>query len=386
MDEISAEEQARLEKALRKHRKTLGAFPNVHNVDVGFEYANGVPTGALALRVHVTEKKPNTRLKRIERVPDEIDGIPVDVITYNPVPHAIPRENRFDPIIGGVQMMNTSKSTAGTLGMIVFDRDTLEPLALSNWHLMLQDPAMPGDIMAQPSGLDILGGVLRYDRALDCAVCVLGGRTWSLEIYGIDPPSGQRDPRLGMKVVKSGLTTGVTWGVIEGVNAKTFTIVPDDPGMPELSLAGDSGSIWVDRPDGLAIGLHKAGNDESIPGGTERATAVRMGPVSDKLKVLIFDGLAAGTAWIGGSCRVLARTAPNAQCTIEVRYPSGRRSNALGLAPKRADGNGWVEWTWRIGTSTARKPGIDWLDATVTLGGTTRSVRRKLEGHTSTEG
>jgi hypothetical protein len=189
-----------------------------------------------------------------------------------------------------------------------------------------------------------------------------------------------------MKVVKSGLTTGITWGVIEGVNATTFTIVPDDPGMPEVSLGGDSGSIWVDRPGGLAIGLHSRGNDETIAGGTERATAIRMSAVSSKLKILVFDGLTASTAWIGANCRVLARTAPLAQCSILVIYPSGRRSSAAGLAPKRTAGNGWVEWNWRIGTSTARKPGRDYLEATVTLGGTASTVRRTPEGHTSTTG
>lgn len=384
MDEISADEQARLEKALRKHRKSLSALPNVHNVDVGFEYADGSTTGRLALRVHVTEKKPTTELKRAERVPEEIDGTPVDVITYNPTPH-IARTDRFDPVRGGVQMMNTSKTSAGTLGMIVFDRDSLQPLALSNWHVMLRNPAMPADVMAQPSGADLMGGVLRYDKALDCAVCVLGGRTWSLDLYELGSASGQSEPRLGAKVIKSGLTTGVTWGVVDGVTATTFTIVPDDPAMPEISLGGDSGSVWINRSDSLAVGLHRAGNDESVAGGTERATAIRMNAVTSKLKVLIFDGLAVSTAWIGGTCRVLARTAPNTECSVEIRYPSGRRSSASGLAPKRSDGAGWVEWTWRIGTSTARKPGIEHLVATVTLGGTTRTVQRKLEGHTSTE-
>ncbi|ORM37996.1 hypothetical protein [Williamsia sp. 1135] len=384
MDEISADEQARLEKALRKHRKSLSAYPNVHNVDVGFEYADGSPTGRLALRVHVTEKKSKTKLKRVERVPDDIDGIPVDVIQYNPEPHLV-RTDRFDPLRGGVQMMNTSKTTAGTLGMIVFDRDSLQPLALSNWHVMLQNPAQPADVMAQPSGVDVMGGVLRYDRALDCAVCVLAGRTWSLDLHELGTATGLSDPRLGAKVIKSGLTTGVTWGVVEGVNASTFTIVPDDPAMPEISLGGDSGSVWINRSDSLAVGLHRAGNDEAVAGGTERATAVRMIAVTDKLKVLVFDGLAVSTAWIGGTCRVLARTAPNTECSVEIRYPSGRRSSAAGLAPKRSDSTGWVEWTWRIGTSTARKPGIEYLVATVTLGGATRSIQRKLEGHTSTE-
>ena len=47
MYEITEQEQRRLEKLLRKHRKKLLAYPNVHNVDVGFEFSDGQPTGRL---------------------------------------------------------------------------------------------------------------------------------------------------------------------------------------------------------------------------------------------------------------------------------------------------------------------------------------------------
>jgi len=39
--EISAAEQARMLKLLRKHRKTLLKYPNVHSVDVGYEFTGG---------------------------------------------------------------------------------------------------------------------------------------------------------------------------------------------------------------------------------------------------------------------------------------------------------------------------------------------------------
>lgn len=56
MYEITDDEQRRLAKLLRKHRKKLLAYPNVRTVDVGFEFPDGEPTGRLPIRFHVTEK------------------------------------------------------------------------------------------------------------------------------------------------------------------------------------------------------------------------------------------------------------------------------------------------------------------------------------------
>lgn len=149
MEQVTEQEQARLTKLLRKHRKRLLALPNVHAVDVGFEFSEGKPSGRLALRVHVTEKIPLAKLRRSQRVPDELDGVPVDVIQFNPEPQ-LTRSERHDPVIGGVRIRNTSRTAGGTLGMIVLDRHNLTPLALSNEHVMLRRPPVNGDMVSQP--------------------------------------------------------------------------------------------------------------------------------------------------------------------------------------------------------------------------------------------
>lgn len=59
----------------------------------------------------------------------------------------------------------------------------------------------------------------------------------------------------------------------------------------------------------------------------------------------------------GSSATLRARTAPGAQCDITVIYKSGP-SEAQGLSPKTADENGFVSWTWKVGTRTT--PGT-WL-------------------------
>lgn len=393
MEQVSEEEQARLEKLLRKHRKFLLALPNVRAVDVGLEFSDGKPTGRLALRVHVTTKVPEAKLKRAQRVPEELDGVPVDVIQLNPVLH-LARNALHTTVIGGVQIMNTNKPTGGTLGMIVFDGDNLQPRALSNHHVMMRTPSVASDVISQPgtnNAASILGPVTASDKPLDCAICALGARAWSFEIYGLGPVTGWTAARIGMKVVKSGLSSNVTWGIIDGLNGGGFTVVPDTsvPAAGEMSLPGDSGSIWMELTTNRAVGLHFAGEAASDP--NERAAAKHIGSVLGKLNCIVFDGAAIGRAWIGGGCRVKARTNALGNCNLKVVYPSGRNSTAKGLGNKRANADGWVEWTWTIGTHTKRvgagtgAPLGRPLRAIVTLpGGQQRTLERHLEGTTHT--
>ena len=387
MEQVGEDEQRRLERVLGKHRSELLAYPNVHDVDVGLEFANGDITGRLAIRVHVTEKVAADGLGDRERVPDELDGVPVDVIQFNPEPQLIPRNQRHDPLLAGVQIQNTMMPFVGTLGMIVFDRDNLQPLAMSCHHVMVRTPAVASDPIAQPAaGLptDVLGTVVRSDQSLDCAVCRLGTRSFLLEVFSLSGPAGPPTPaRIGMHVVKSGLTTGVTFGIIDGVRIDGFSVVPGSapPASGEMSLPGDSGSAWLELTTNRAVGLHFAGNR---PGEPERASAKHILPVLDKLKVTVFTGSAISTAFIGSHCRVLARTRAGAPCFLSVTYPSGRRSSAKGLGAKTADGNGWVEWSWAIGTHTKRLPGKTQLSAQLTLDGVGSVLSRELEGKTLT--
>jgi hypothetical protein len=57
----------------------------------------------------------------------------------------------------------------------------------------------------------------------------------------------------------------------------------------------------------------------------------------------------------GGRASVTVRTLPGTLCDIEYITPAGTRSQASGLGPKPADGNGLVSWSWNIGSST--RPG-----------------------------
>jgi hypothetical protein len=53
----------------------------------------------------------------------------------------------------------------------------------------------------------------------------------------------------------------------------------------------------------------------------------------------------------GENATLIAETTPGANCDIEVYYKSGP-SEASGLYPKTADSDGYVSWTWMVGTNT----------------------------------
>jgi hypothetical protein len=77
---IKADEQARLLVLLKKSKKRLMRFRGVHHVDIGYAYKRGRPTTTLAIRVHVDDKRPESELKRGQILPEEIEGVPVDVL------------------------------------------------------------------------------------------------------------------------------------------------------------------------------------------------------------------------------------------------------------------------------------------------------------------
>ena len=397
LDEISPAEQERMLKLLRKHRKALLKYPNVHSVDVGYEFSGGRPTGRLSIRVHVGEKKANETLALADRLPTELDGMPVDVIESNPRLELVNRNAHIDPLIGGLTIGNTRATGIGTLGAIVLDQNTLAPLALSNYHVMIVEPARADDVIAQPmttNAADVIGRLSRWNKSLDCAVCWVTNRTWETGLADLpNGPIGQAFVRIGMRVTKSGRASGVTRGIVDGTEAGGFTIIPDamNPNPSgEVSSPGDSGSVWIDSVTSAAVGLHYAGETDPAPD-KERAWAKSMIQVTEKLGVIVFDGAAISTCSVGGFATVKARTRPGAPCSLSVSYPSGRRSRAKGLGNATADAKGWVQWSWRVGTSTKRhNAGTghekgDPVRAFATLDGVVREVDHTLDGNPTTD-
>ncbi|MDQ4082045.1 MAG: S1 family peptidase [Actinomycetota bacterium] len=282
--------------------------PGVTGVDVGYKIRGDKLTDELAVRVHVERKLPPEALPAYETFTvsgkgEKLGPFPVDVVeaAYGPsqTPAAVAieeledvnRRGRVDPLVGGVSVGNP-RITAGTLATIVWDRVDCSINLLSNWHVLVGSPAASaGEPIYQPGRLD--GGTaadtvatlnrFRLDADMDAAIARLNGlRGSTRDIIGLTPLAGIENPVLGMNVVKSGRTTGVTRGVIDGVSfsgtinydhgPNTFHnqihIVPRPPWPGtdyEVSRGGDSGSVWINEATGKAVGLHYGGEVDPAP-------------------------------------------------------------------------------------------------------------------------
>lgn len=133
------------------------------------------------------------------------------------------RRSRVDPVAPGVSVSHKN-GTAGTIGAIVYDNRTGAPLLLSNWHVLSDTSGGTDDEIVQPGRMDSssvednqIGRLLRSHLGLagDCAVATIDNRNFSDEVFELKiVPRRVAKVGLGDKVLKSGRTTGVTYGVV----------------------------------------------------------------------------------------------------------------------------------------------------------------------------
>jgi hypothetical protein len=296
--------------------------PNVQLIDFGWCERDGkLLVDKLAIRVHVKEKYSRGPMlesaiedgKTRGRIPDTIAGFPVDrpVGTYKLHQYyrswwwrpRSKRAGRADPMKGGISISNANWNVYATLGCLVKDRETNDPMILSNWHVLVGDwYVQPNLTIYQPGRGD--GGTIGDTVAtlsrhamssnLDAAVARLtGSRKWINDQLDLWPVKGVGRAELGMQVAKSGRRTNITYGLVSGIEGTVrmnykgvdrlinhvVTIEPRPP-FREVSSGGDSGSLWCQESTRNAVGLHFAGSDEP-----ERALAMDLQPVLDALKV-----------------------------------------------------------------------------------------------------
>ena len=367
--QITKAQQDRLAKVARRHAKPLMKKAGVTDVGIGYRFRDGKPTGELAVVVHVTKKIPLARLARKDRVPRTVSGVATDVVESVPVPLAGPHD-RHDPILGGISI--GCPGGGGTLGCIVFDRQTATPYGLTNHHVLVPNPPQPAQpwLVAQPADpgeFRLIGEHVRDHLATDSALFSLdlgsagprGLDTGILQTVSA-PSCGTRTPLVGMRVQKSGATTGVTFGFVRYLSytSSTMSIAPDPPEPPYIAFCdrGDSGSVVTERATGAVVGLLNASSGFS-------GEAIMINAVTRALDCFVFDreqGVwTPHQAWIGGGHMAFTIVAPHEYATLSVRYPSGRISTAQGLGRKRADANGMITWNWIVGTSTQRRPNVN---------------------------
>lgn len=217
-----------------------------------------------------------------ELLPKTLEGFPVKVKVVGRIRMMQSRTDRWRPAPGGVSIGHP-KVTAGTLGCRVLKDD--EVFGLSNNHVIALDWGTKhigkrGDSILQPGPYD--GGVEPRDKIgelhswvpvkleepnlVDAAIFT--SELLKSEVLEVGVPLGSIKPTVGMKVLKSGRTTGITYGKITDVNATVKvegygTCVFEDQVVVEPAFAkgGDSGS-WCGRTDDWAtVGLCFAGSD-----------------------------------------------------------------------------------------------------------------------------
>ena len=192
----------------------------------------------------------------------------------------IDRTAEYRPMLGGVSIGHY-QITAGTLGSVVYDVSTNEPLLLSNCHVLAnsdtpdEDYALTGDLIYQPGLYDNAGASisaklhswipLQDGVTVDAATAIPTVDVLN-EIYDIPKIEGITSPEVGMTVRKSGRTTAYT----EGRIITTDATIDVDYGYGTIRLTdqfittgmsdgGDSGSIGV-TDDNKVVGLLFAGS------------------------------------------------------------------------------------------------------------------------------
>ena len=263
--------------------------PGIRGVDFGWGYKAGSRKRRLCIRFHVENKRPELEIPASELLPKEVAGIPTDVFAARYSLHATPREF-IEPLQPGVSVGNLDRSSSGTLGGFATDSATQMRGIISNWHVFCGGHnAKVGDTICQPSPFHAgsqlarrIGTLERWsDLAIgyDAALALLDPATSINEkVFEIDADIvGIEKPRIGMRLIKCGAVSGVTSAIIDGIDGAYpvdytglgderrwmdgFRLIRLEDGPDEISLRGDSGSLWINPATQKAVGLHFAGED-----------------------------------------------------------------------------------------------------------------------------
>ena len=272
---------------------------NLVGVGIGEKLSGGKHTGTLAVKFLVRIKYPDNQIPPGERLPTDVNGMPVDVEQVGtfrrltrPAAATAQMPNprtRIIPARPGcsIGFRHPSFSMAGTFGALV--KRGQARFILSNNHVIAHENNLPlGSKIFQPGFLDagsppknaaiatltkfvpLTLGVL---NTVDAAIARLNAAgTATNSILFIGPPRGKTAAQIDMVVHKFGRTTGFTVGRVTSV--MTDVNVQYDAGVMSFadqiiirgldaqpfSASGDSGSLILERSTQKAVGLLFAGS------------------------------------------------------------------------------------------------------------------------------
>ncbi|HZN65648.1 MAG TPA: hypothetical protein VFB66_10115 [Tepidisphaeraceae bacterium] len=177
---------------------------------------------------------------------------------------------RYRPLRAGVQVMNPIVGQPGTLGCFATG-DGADRWIVSCYHVLCRlhrSVFAPGEPICQPfdPAADAVAKVMLGDSALDCAAALVdNGVVIEPRIVGMPRLAEPAAPMVGMEVIKSGMATGVTEGLIVDVKPDDTVVIDLRTNYPrftggtagyEFCAAGDSGALWVDPETLSPVAMH----------------------------------------------------------------------------------------------------------------------------------
>lgn len=263
-----------------------------------------------SVQVFVRRKLPARELSRPQRLPADIDGVPVDVIedattasvgrgtqlrAVAQPPAFGPGRGKHRPLVGGVSCSNLY-SSGGTLGYFCEGVDASgrsTAFILGCGHVLQgrggyktsdsviqaspADGGTSADVVATfMRAVPLVSGPRASNRVEAGVAEILGPTPFVPEVLGVGRIIGKAEPELGMRVIKVGRTTGRTTGVVTAVDFESTVSWSDDNPRTSyhfayliriesdissrpFALPGDSGALIVTEGEPKAVGLYFAG-------------------------------------------------------------------------------------------------------------------------------
>lgn len=190
---------------------------------------------------------------------------------------------RYRPLIAGIEVFNPGAGDSGALGFFGTDASG-DTWLVSCYHVLVRPSAAAAPDLEPIFQSDFGVGrevahtsLTMRDPVLDVAAAKLLVPARS-RVLGIGAMNGTIPAAVGMRVVKSGPSTGVTEGIVSKVDAKRITIdIPDAfPANYDMNERGDSGAPWLDLKTHSLVAMHALGS----PSGVDQAVAI---PIDDIL-------------------------------------------------------------------------------------------------------
>ncbi|HBF21108.1 MAG TPA: hypothetical protein DDW81_13490 [Cryomorphaceae bacterium] len=186
-------------------------------------------------------------------------------------------------VSGGMRIRNARTGSSGTLGIVVLRGQ--QKVGLTNHHVLYgfnTDPVKGqfGDrveVETAPGQFSYLGTVGDTSEAIDASLVHidensgLDVQVYKVENYAIGKLDSSKLSK-GLPVYKKGSSSLWTQAVVQGYKKGPVTL----RGVPNVSLPGDSGTVWLDWiPPCTVHALHYWGNNEgSVAWGVNIAKVV----------------------------------------------------------------------------------------------------------------